>query len=70
MKYCSNKDIDKIIRRLVRQGWIFQRGGKHGRLVPPDGRKAVIVAASPSDRRGFQNFRRDLRKITGSTPFS
>lgn len=50
MKYCSNKEIDQLIRKLVRQGWSFRRGGKHGRLT------------HPSDCRSLDNFRRDLRK--------
>lgn len=61
MKYCSNKEIDQLIRRLVEQGWTFRRGGKHGRLTHPRGRPTLTVAMSPSDSRSLQNFRRDLR---------
>lgn len=63
MKYSSNKDIDQVIRQLIRQGWSFRRGGKHGRLTHPDGQQTLTVANSPSDYRSFHNFRRDLRKI-------
>lgn len=69
MKYCSNKDIDQLVRQLVRQGWSFQRGGKHGQLTHPDGRPKLIVAKSPSDFRSLHNFQRDLRKVTSSSPF-
>ena len=62
MKYCSNKDIDQLIRKLVRQGWCFKHGGKHGRLTHPSGRKTVTVAKSPGGHRGLHNFRRDLRQ--------
>ena len=65
MKYCSNKEIDALIRQLVRQGWRFHRGGKHGRLTHPGRRPTVTVAKSPSDFRSLENFRRDLRKATG-----
>ena len=65
MKYCSNTEIDALIRQLVRQGWRFHRGGKHGRLTHPGGRPTVTVAKSPSDFRSLENFRRDLRKATG-----
>lgn len=63
MKYCSNKDINKLICQLIRQGWSFQHGSKHGRLTHPDKQRVLIVAKSPSDFRSFSNFRRDLRKI-------
>lgn len=62
MKYCTDKNIDKLIRRLIRQGWLFYRGGKHGRLRHPNGRPTITVPSSPGDYRSFQNFRRDLRK--------
>ncbi|MGY2313150.1 type II toxin-antitoxin system HicA family toxin [Pseudomonas sp. SDO5522_S412] len=62
MRYCSNKEIDQLIRKLVRQGWSFRRGGKHGRLTHPGGRSTLTVAKSPSDCRSLDNFRRDLRK--------
>lgn len=63
MKYCSNKDINQVICDLIRQGWSFRRGGKHGRLTHPDGQRTLTVAKSPSDHRSIHNFRRDLRKI-------
>lgn len=62
MKYCSSKEIDQLIRKLVRQGWSFRRGGKHGRLTDPGGRLTLTVAKSPSDYRSLDNFRRDLRR--------
>ncbi|HAR05231.1 MAG TPA: hypothetical protein DCR72_06580 [Pseudomonas sp.] len=61
MKYCSNKEIDQLIRQLVSQGWGFRRGSKHGRLTHPSGWPTLTVAKSPSDCRSLQNFRRDLR---------
>lgn len=64
MKYCSNKEIDQLIRELVRQGWRFHRGSKHGRLTHPCARSTLTVAKSPSDCRSLNNFRRDLRKAT------
>ncbi len=61
MKYCSNKEIDQMIRRLLRQGWRYYRGRKHGRLTHPRGRPTLTVAKSPSDYRSLHNFRRDVR---------
>ena len=61
MKYCAMKEIDSLVKGLVRQGWSFQRGGKHGRLRAPSGRATLTVPGTPSDRRAFLNFRRDVR---------
>lgn len=62
MKYCTNKDIDQLVRQLIRQRWVFQNGGKHGRLTSPDGLLTLTVGRSPSDSRCLYNLRRDLRK--------
>lgn len=66
MKFSSNKDIDKEVRGLIRKGWQFERGQKHGRLYRPDGKMCVVFAKTPGDHRSLQNFRRDLRRIVDS----
>ena len=67
MKYCTNKDIDKLVKRLVREGWYFRRGAKHGRLITPTGTQALTVACSSSDCRSFNNFRGDVRRAVKSS---
>lgn len=57
-RYSSNKDWDERIRRLVKRGWKYQRGRKHGRLTNPDGSRTLTVSSSPSDRRSLKNFMR------------
>lgn len=61
MQYCSAKEIDRLVRQLIRQGWSFHWGGKHVRLQSPAGKIRVSVPSTPSDRRAFLNFRRDIR---------
>jgi hypothetical protein len=63
MKYSSRKDIDATIRRLIREGWRYERGKKHGKLFQPMGNAQVTVPGSPSDWRAIMNFRRDIRKM-------
>ena len=60
MKYCSNKDMNRLIRQLVNQGWIYRNGSKHGRLTHPAGNPTLTVSRTPSDWRSLQNFVRDL----------
>jgi hypothetical protein len=61
MKYCANKDFNMLVMQLVKEGWAFRRGSKHGRLISPDGGPVLTVPNSPSDHRALQNFRRDVR---------
>jgi hypothetical protein len=61
MKYCTNKDFSMLVMQLVREGWAFQRGSKHGRLISPEGGPSLTVPKSPSDHRALKNFRRDVR---------
>ena len=63
MKYSNCKEIDLLVRSLVRQGWSFSWGGKHGKVGPPEQGCKVIVPKTPSDHRSHQNFRRDVRHL-------
>lgn len=62
MKYSSDKEMDRLIRQLVREGWDYRHGAKHGRITHPKGRPTLTVAKSPGDFRSIQNFRSDVRK--------
>lgn len=62
MKYSSDKHIATYIRQLIRDGWNYQRGRRHGRLVSPNGR-TVILPCTPSDIRTYQNLRQQVRRV-------
>ncbi len=62
MKYSGNKDINALVRALIRNGWAYRRGTKHGLLMVPSGRRRVTISGSPSDRRTLLNLLRDVRK--------
>lgn len=63
MRYSKDKDINRLIRQLIRLGWRFQKG-RHGKLKPPNTDSIfVTVPSTPSDRRAFRNFLGDLRKL-------
>jgi hypothetical protein len=63
MKYSSGKEIHMLVLQLIREGWSFGRGAKHGWLRPPVGPEVLTVPNSPSDRRAFLNFRQDVRRM-------
>ncbi len=60
--YSKNKDIAKLVRRRLREGWRFQTGKRHNKLISPFGRK-FVVPSTPSDRRAYQNFRQDISRV-------
>lgn len=49
--YCSNKDVNKLIKGLIKQGWVFTRGKKHGKLTSDMAAEPIIISSSPSDKR-------------------
>lgn len=63
MRYCRSPEINTLVTELVRQGWRFSRGRKHGRLSAPEGRGALTIPGTPSDRRAWMNFRRDVQHM-------
>lgn len=62
MKYCNDREISKLVCQLIRSGWQYRMGGRHGKLVSPSGR-TIPVPCTPSDHRAFENFKRDIRKL-------
>lgn len=63
MKYSTGKEIDVLVRRLVKEGWRFRRGRRHGRLLHPSGQGVLIVPCTPGDRRAWLNFKGDVNKV-------
>ena len=63
MKYSSQKDINKVIRALVREGWSFRRGSKHGPLRTPSGSDTVTVSVTPSGRNAFKIFYGNVKRV-------
>lgn len=61
-KYSNDKDINKEVRMLMRLGWKYHRGKKHGAIVDPNGMR-LIIPGTPSDRRALYNFKRDVRHM-------
>jgi len=64
LSYSKNKEIAKIVRMYVRDGWQYHKGRKHGKLKAPSG-KVIVVPCTPSDRRAALNFVADLRRCHG-----
>lgn len=64
MRYCPDKDTNKLVRALVQQGWHYVRRRKHGCLITPDRQHSVVVSTSPSDWRNLYNLRRDIRHVS------
>jgi hypothetical protein len=62
-KFSNDKDINGIVVALTKQGWRCRFGKKHTVIISPDGFR-VAVPSTPSDRRAFHNFNRDLKHIT------
>lgn len=62
MKYSSHKDIHKAIRALIRKGWSFQHGSKHGKLSTPSGSRSVTVPVTPSGRNAIKTFYGNIKR--------
>lgn len=65
--YSSDKDINRLVRNLIADGWRFKWGSKHGKLLTPNGAGFVIISSTPSDHRTLRNLQRDLRRAVKGT---
>jgi len=64
MRYCQDKDINRLVAEMVRSGWNFDRG-RHGKLYHPAGQGFITIPKTPSDRRSLLNIKRDIRRVEG-----
>lgn len=56
MKYSSNKELNILIVKLIKEGWRYERRKKHGMLKAPQPSDTIIhVSTSPSDYRTVLN---------------
>lgn len=65
MRYCQHKELNSLLASLVRQGWRFQRGGKHNKLWSPNGR-LLVVPKTPSDWRAIRNLASQSRRLSAA----
>ncbi|PKG76238.1 hypothetical protein CXF86_01795 [Shewanella sp. GutCb] len=64
-KYSSDKNINNLVYQMIKQkGWEEYRHTRHLILQSSNGRK-LTVPGSPSDRRAFNNFKSDVRRLQG-----
>lgn len=54
-----------VVTGLVRRGWYYRHGKKHGKLVHPNGKFFLTIPKTPGDWRAARNFQRDIRNIQG-----
>lgn len=69
-RYSSCKDIQKLVRRLLSEGWVFDPGRRHGRIKPKHGRGFLLVPGTPSDHRAFLNFSRAVQRLCATSRIS
>jgi len=61
--YSSDKDVNKIVKELLAEGWTFSKGNGHGKLKTPCGRRIASVSASPSSHRAIDAMRTRIARI-------
>jgi predicted RNA binding protein YcfA (HicA-like mRNA interferase family) len=51
VKYSSSKELNQLIKRLLKKGWKYERRKKHAMLISPDNSGRICIATSPSGSR-------------------
>jgi hypothetical protein len=59
-KYSSSKDVNQMIKNLLKSGWQFKKGKCHGAIISPRGQR-ITFSSTPSDYRVFKKFRAQIR---------
>lgn len=58
----SDKELKKLVKQLLREGWTLETSRKHTKLRSPKGH-LVSMSSSPSCPYAFKNVARDVQKI-------
>lgn len=61
-KFSLNKEINKLVKILLKKSWQYRSGRKHDILIAPNNRRCSIPS-SPSDYRATQNFYQDVDRL-------
>lgn len=61
--YSSDKDVNKIVKELVAEGWTFSKGNGHGKVKTPCGKRITSVSSSPSSHRAISAMRTRIARI-------
>ena len=61
-KYSNDKDINCLVRKLLKSDWKLRKGKKHLSVISPSGRR-LTIPSTPSDRRALKNLKGQIRHI-------
>lgn len=59
-KYSSSKDVNQMIKNLIKSGWMVKTGKRHRTIISPRGQR-ITFSSTPSDFRVFKKFRAQIR---------
>ena len=59
-RYSNNAQINKLVKLLIRQGYVYQRGKKHGKILSPNGKRRISIPSTPSDWRAPRQFKAEV----------
>lgn len=61
--YSSDKELNKLVKELVAEGWTFSKGNGHGKVKTPCGKRIISVSSSPSSHRAISAMRTRIARI-------
>ena len=56
-RYTSDKDTNKEINKMLKEGWEYKGGKKHKKLIAPNGNR-IVIAGTPSTTASLNTLKR------------
>ncbi len=63
MRYSNDKDVQKLVKRLLSEGWIYLRRRKHGQLRSPTG-EVFTLSMTPRSMLNYKKLMTFVRRLT------
>lgn len=62
MYYSNDKDVSKLVKSLVGNGWSYSRRKKHGMLRSPTG-EVLTLSITPSTDASHKNLKKIVKRF-------
>jgi len=62
-KYTTDPEMNKLIDRMLRSGWVFESQNSHVKLQHVETGNLLVVSTSPSCRHASNQAFRDIRRM-------
>ena len=59
----ARKEMKKMVKDLISEGWFLEHGSKHDKVYTPTRSHYLTISKTPSDKYAAAQFGRDVKRL-------